>query len=134
MLYSIDTVPRILYERDNDATTGTAGPAGADGIRRTVNPDGLCVDADGSPSSARDLAGRPGAPLQPGGVRDRLRVPSLHTTCASSPAPNPRPGHHDPDQDLDDGARARFPLAAGDVTVDPGYRGLALPGGLVTPQ
>ncbi|WP_169952307.1 SMP-30/gluconolactonase/LRE family protein [Microbispora sp. H11081] len=66
-LYSIDSVPRVVWERAYDPVTGQAGPRRelfrlADGM-----PDGMCADADGNLWIAvygggrvecRDLGGR----------------------------------------------------------------------------
>ncbi|MES1212301.1 MAG: SMP-30/gluconolactonase/LRE family protein, partial [Leifsonia sp.] len=113
LLYSIDTVPRILYERDYDASTGTAGPrrvliAFDDG----VNPDGMCVDADGGLWVAIWGGGQVRR-YTPAGVLDRtIEVPSPHTTCVAFAGPELATlVITTATKDLDDAARARFPLA-----------------------
>lgn len=46
VLYSIDSVPGIVYARDYDPATGAAGPR-HEVLRTGGLPDGMCVDAEG---------------------------------------------------------------------------------------
>jgi len=125
-LYSIDTVPRLVYARDYDAATGSAGP------RRVVlaldeglNPDGMCVDADGQLWIA--LWGRGEVRrYTPDGVLTRtIAVPSPHTTCVTFAGPAlSTMVITTATKDLTDGDLARFPLAGRLFTIDAGVRGL----------
>jgi sugar lactone lactonase YvrE len=129
VLYSIDTVPRILDERDYDASTGTAGPRRVlIAFDEGINPDGMCVDADGGLWVAIWGSGQVRR-YTPAGVLDRtIEVPSPHTTCVAFAGPELATlVITTATKDLDDAARARFPLAGRLFTVDAGVRGLPLP-------
>jgi sugar lactone lactonase YvrE len=128
-LYSIDTVPRILYQRDYDASTGTAGPRRVLlALDEGVNPDGMCVDADGCLWVAIWGKGEVRR-YTPDGVLDRtIEIPAPHTTCVAFAGPGLATlVITTATKDLDDEALGRSPLSGRLFTVDAGVRGLPLP-------
>lgn len=129
MLYSIDTVPRILYERDYDASTGTAGPRRVLlALDEGINPDGMCVDADGCLWVAIWGKGEVRR-YTPDGVLDRtIEVPAPHTTCVAFAGLGLATlVITTATKDLDDEALGSSPLSGRLFTVDAGVRGLPLP-------
>jgi sugar lactone lactonase YvrE len=129
VLYSIDTVPRIVYERDYDSATGTAGPRRVLlALDEGVNPDGMCVDADGQLWIAIWGAGQVRR-YSPEGVLTRtIDVPSPHTTCVTfAGADLSTMVITTATKGLDDDDLARSPLSGRLFTVDAGVRGLPLP-------
>jgi len=127
VLYSIDTVPRRVYARDYDAATGTAGPRRVLlALDEGVNPDGMCVDADGQLWIA--IWGRGEVRrYTPDGVLTRtIELPSPHTTCVTFAGPDlSTMVITTATKDLGDDELARFPLAGRLFTVDSGVRGIA---------
>jgi len=126
-LYSIDTVPRLVYARDYDTATGTAGP------RRVVlaldegfNPDGMSVDADGQLWIALWGRGEVRRYTPDGALTRTISVPSPHTTCVTFAGPElSTMVITTATKDLGDDDLSRFPLAGRLFTVDAGVRGLA---------
>ena len=127
VLYSIDTIPRIVYARDYDAAAGTAGPRRVlVAFDEGVNPDGMCVDADGQLWIA--IWGRGEVRrYTPDGVLTRtIELPSPHTTCVTFAGPDlSTMVITTATKDLGDDDLARFPLAGRLFTLDAGIRGLA---------
>lgn len=126
VLYSIDTVPRIVYARDYDATTGTAGPRRVLlALEEGVNPDGMCVDADGGLWIAIWGGGQVRC-YSPDGVLTRtIAVPSPNTSCVAFAGPDlSTMVITTATKDLGDDELARLPLAGRLFTVDAGVRGL----------
>ncbi|MEO6117157.1 MAG: SMP-30/gluconolactonase/LRE family protein [Pseudolysinimonas sp.] len=126
VLYSIDTVPRVLYARDYDAATGTAGP------RRTliafddgVFPDGMCVDADGQLWVAIWGGGQVRRYTPYGVLTRTIEVPAPHTSCvAFAGADLSTMVITTARKDLDDDQLAASPLSGRLFTLDAGVRGL----------
>lgn len=87
LLYSVDSVPGIVWVRSYDATGGVAGPR-REWLRITDGlPDGLCADADGHLWIAVWGAGevrRFTPDARPAGV---LTVPAPHTTSVAFVGP-----------------------------------------------
>lgn len=83
LLYSVDSVPRVVWVRSYDAATGATGPR-REWLRITDgNPDGLCADADGHLWIAVWGAGevrRYTPDARPAGV---VTVPAPHTTSVA---------------------------------------------------
>ncbi|MEO7720372.1 MAG: SMP-30/gluconolactonase/LRE family protein [Pseudolysinimonas sp.] len=126
VLYSIDTVPRIVYARDYNVTTGTAGPRRVlIALEEGVNPDGMCVDADGRLWIAIWGGGQVRC-YSPDGVLTRtIEVPSANTSCVAFAGPDlSTMVITTATKDLGDDELARSPLAGRLFTVDAGVRGL----------
>jgi sugar lactone lactonase YvrE len=129
VLYSIDTVPRMLYARDYDVASGTAGP------RRVllafdegVYPDGMCVDADGQLWIAIWGGGQVRRYTPEGVLTRTIEVPSPHTSCVAFAGDDlATMVITSATKDLTDDQLVQFPLAGRLFTVDAGVRGLALP-------
>ena len=129
VLYSIDTVPRVLYARDYDARAGTAGPRRVlIAFDEGVYPDGMCVDADGRLWVAIWGGGQVRR-YSPEGVLTRtIEVPAPHTTCVAFAGPDlATMVITTATKDLDDDQLAEFPLSGRLFTLDAGVRGLPLP-------
>ncbi len=126
VLYSIDTVPRRVYSRDYDATTGMAGPRRlAIALGEGVNPDGMCVDADGQLWIAIWGRGEVRRYTPDGELTRTIEVPSPHTTCVTFAGPDlSTMVITTATKDLGDDELARFPLAGCLFTLDAGVRGL----------
>jgi sugar lactone lactonase YvrE len=136
VLYSIDTVPRVLYARDYDATTGTAGRRRVlIAFDEGVNPDGMCVDADGYLWVAIWGGGQVRR-YTPDGVLDRtIEVPAPHTTCVAFAGPDlATMVITSATKDLSGEQLAQHPLSGRLFTVDAGVRGLPLPWWSGAPQ
>ncbi len=128
-MYSIDTVARVLYARDYDARTGTAGP------RRVliefdegVYPDGMCVDADGQLWVAIWGCGQVRRYTPEGVLTRTIEIPAPHTSCvAFAGADLATMVVTTATKDLDDDQLAQFPLSGRLFTLDAGVNGLPLP-------
>jgi sugar lactone lactonase YvrE len=83
-LYSIDTIPRLIYARDYDRRSGRAGPRHVLVVLdEGANPDGMCVDVDGYLWVAI-WGGGEVRRYSPAGVFDRsIQVPAPHTSCVT---------------------------------------------------
>ena len=129
VLYSIDTVPRMLYARDYDATTGTAGPRRVlIAFDEGVYPDGMCVDAEGQLWVAIWGGGRVRRYTPEGVLTRRIEVPSPHTSCVAFAGPDlATMVITTARKDLDDDQLAEFPLSGRLFTLDAGVHGLPLP-------
>ena len=129
VMYSIDTVPRVLYARDYDASTGTAG------ARRVliafdegVYPDGMCVDADGQLWVAIWGGGQVRRYTPEGVLTRTIAIPAPHTSCVAFAGPDlATMVITTATKDLDDDQLAQFPLSGRLFTLDAGVRGLPLP-------
>ena len=126
MLYSIDTVPRLVYARDYDAATGTAGPRRVlIAFDEGVNPDGMCVDADGQLWIAIWGGGQVRRYTPDGELTRTIEVPAPHTTCVTFAGPDlATMVITTATKDLSDDDLARHPLSGRLFTVDAGVRGL----------
>jgi sugar lactone lactonase YvrE len=129
VLYSIDTVPRVLYSRAYDSKTGTAGErhvlvAFVEG----VYPDGMCVDADGQLWVAIWGGGQVRRYTPEGVLTRTIEIPAPHTSCVAFAGPDlATMVVTTATKDLDDDQLAKFPLSGRLFTVDVGVRGLPLP-------
>lgn len=126
VLYSIDTVPRVVHAREYDAATGTAGPRRvAIALDEGVNPDGMCVDADGQLWIAIWGRGEVRRYTPDGELTRTISVPSPHTTCVTFAGPDlATMVITTATKDLGDDDLAAHPLAGRLFTVDAGVRGL----------
>ena len=129
VLYSIDTVPRIVYARDYDASTGTAGPRRvAFALEPGANPDGMCLDADGQLWIAIWGGGQVRRYTPDGMLTRTISVPAPHTTCVTFAGPDlATMVITTATKDLDDDELARSPLSGRLFTLGAGVRGLPLP-------
>jgi len=127
VLYSIDTIPRIVYARDYDAAAGTAGPRRVlVAFDEGVNPDGMCMDADGQLWIAIWGRGEVRRYTPEGVLTRTIELPSPHTTCVTFAGPDlSTMVITTATKDLGDDDLARFPLAGRLFTLDAGIRGLA---------
>jgi sugar lactone lactonase YvrE len=127
VLYSIDTVPRLVYARDYDAAAGSAGPRRVLlALDEGVNPDGMCVDADGQLWIAIWGRGEVRRYAPDGRLTRTIELPSPHTTCVTFAGPELRTMViTTATKGLGDDELARFPLAGRLFTLDAGVRGLA---------
>ena len=128
VLYSIDTVPRVLYARDYDARTGTAGPRLVlVAFDEGVYPDGMCVDADGQLWIAIWGGGQVRRYTPEGVLTRTIEIPAPHTSCVAFAGPGlATMVITTARKDLDNDELARFPLSGRLFTVDAGVRGLPL--------
>jgi len=126
VLYSIDTIPRLVYARDYDASTGTAGPRRVlIAFDEGVNPDGMCVDADGQLWIAIWGGGQVRRYAPSGELTRTITVPAPHTTCVTFAGPElTTMVITTATKDLSDDDLARHPLSGRLFTVDAGVRGL----------
>jgi sugar lactone lactonase YvrE len=129
VLYSIDTVPRAVFAREYDATTGTAGPRRVlIAFESGVNPDGMCVDADGCLWVAIWGAGQVRRYSPDGTLIRTIEVPAPHTTCVAFAGPElATMVITTATKDLSPEQLAEYPLSGRLFTVDAGVRGLPLP-------
>jgi len=126
VLYSIDTVPRVVYARDYDAATGTAGSRRVlIAFDEGVHPDGMCVDADGQLWIAIWGGGQVRRYTPDGELTRTIEVPSPHTTCVTFAGPDlTTMVITTATKGLDDDELAQWPLSGRLFTVDAGVRGL----------
>jgi len=126
VLYSIDTIPRVVHARDYDAATGTAGPRRvAFALDEGVNPDGMNVDAEGQLWIAIWGRGEVRRYTPDGELTRTLSLPSPHTTCVTFAGPDlATMVITTATKDLSDDDLAAHPLAGRLFTVDAGVRGL----------
>jgi sugar lactone lactonase YvrE len=126
VLYSIDTVPRIVYARDYDVASGTAGPRRVlIALDEGVHPDGMCVDADGQLWIAIWGRGEVRRYTPDGELTRTIEVPSPHTTCVTFAGPElATMVITSATKGLGRDELARHPLAGRLFTVDAGLRGL----------
>jgi len=126
VLYSIDTVPRVVHARDYDASTGTAGPRRvAIALEEGANPDGMCVDADGQLWIAIWGRGEVRRYTPDGELTRTISVPAPHTTCVTFAGPDlATMVITTATKDLGDDELAEFPLSGRLFTVDAGVRGM----------
>jgi sugar lactone lactonase YvrE len=83
LLYSTDTVPGVIWERDYDAETGSSGPR-----RQYLHiddgyPDGICVDALGNVWVAIWGGGEVRSFSPAGILRDRVHVAAPHVSSVA---------------------------------------------------
>ena len=126
VLYSIDTVPRIVYARDYDAATGTVGPRRVlIALDEGVHPDGMSVDSDGQLWIAIWGGGQVRRYTPDGELTRTIEVPSPHTTCVTFAGPDlTTMVITTATKGLDDDELAQWPLSGRLFTVDAGVRGL----------
>jgi sugar lactone lactonase YvrE len=87
LLYSIDSVPGIVWVRSYDATTGATGPR-REWLRITDGlPDGLCADAEGHLWIAVWGAGEVRRFTPDGRPAGVVTVPAPHTTSVAFAGP-----------------------------------------------
>lgn len=124
-LYSVDTLPGVVWARDYDPVTGAVGPRrvhlSADVLRRAGDghPDGLCADADGNLWVALWGAGAVACFAPDGVVRHVVDVPAPHTSSVA--LVGPELGTllvTTASRDLDAPGRARHPDAGRLFTAD----------------
>lgn len=82
-MYSIDSVPGVVWRRDYDATTGATGRR--EEILRITDgvPDGMCVDCDGNLWIAIWGAGEVRRYTPDGDLTGIVSVPAPHTTSVA---------------------------------------------------
>jgi len=128
ILYSVDTLRRVVFARSYDAATGATGE------RRTIIevddgfPDGMCSDADGHLWIAVWGLGEVRRYTPEGAHARTIRVPAPHVSSVAFAGP-------DLDtlvittatQDLREEQLAAHPLSGKLFTVRPGVRGLPVP-------
>ncbi|MBW0092006.1 SMP-30/gluconolactonase/LRE family protein [Pseudonocardia sp. KRD-184] len=86
-LYSIDTIPGTIWQRDYDPETGAVGE------RRVLctvegSPDGMCVDADGRLWIALYDGGRVECRTPDGEVAGHVELDAPHPTCVAFAGPD----------------------------------------------
>lgn len=129
VMYSIDTVPRVLYARDYDVRTGTAGSRRVlipfdDG----VYPDGMCIDAEGQLWIAIWGGGQVRRYTPEGVLTRTIEIPAPHTSCVAFAGTDlSTMVITTARKDLDYDQLAEFPLSGRLFTLDAGVRGLPLP-------
>ena len=126
VLYSIDTIPRVVHARDYDAATGTTGPRRvAFALDEGVNPDGMCVDAEGQLWIAIWGRGEVRRYTPEGELTRTISLPSPHTTCVTFAGTDlATMVVTTATKDLGDADLAEHPLAGRLFTLDAGVRGL----------
>jgi sugar lactone lactonase YvrE len=126
VLYSIDTVPRIVYARHYDPSTGTAGERRVVmALDEGVNPDGMCVDAEGQLWIAIWGRGEVRRYTPEGELTRTIAVPAPHTTCVTFAGPDlATMVITTATKGLGDDDLAKHPLSGRLFTVDAGVRGL----------
>jgi len=126
VLYSIDTVPRVVYARDYDATTSTAGPRRVlIALDEGVHPDGMSIDSEGQLWIAIWGGGQVRRYTATGELTRTIEVPSPHTTCVTFAGPDlATMVITTATKGLDDDELAQWPLSGRLFTVDAGVRGL----------
>jgi sugar lactone lactonase YvrE len=87
VLYSIDTIPGIIWARSYDVATGNAGVRIALVRLRDGFPDGLCVDTDGNLWVAIWGAGEVRCYTPMGEHRATVTVPAPHTSSVAFVGP-----------------------------------------------
>ena len=127
-LYSIDTVPGVVWVRDYDPTTGAVGP------RRVLfpvsdgSPDGMCVDADGNLWIAIWGRGRVECRDPGGSLLATVEVAAPNTSSVAFAGPEldvlviTTANEH-----LTSDEQARYPDSGRLFMVRPGVRGRATP-------
>ncbi|MEU7887767.1 SMP-30/gluconolactonase/LRE family protein [Microbispora bryophytorum] len=124
-LYSIDSTPHVVWERDYDAATGRTGPR-RELFRLTEGmPDGMCVDAEGNLWIAVFGGGRVECRDPGGRLLATVEVGAPNVTCPAFAGPDldvlvitTSAGGVDP---------AEHPGAGRLFTAEVGVRGLATP-------
>ncbi|WP_213815644.1 SMP-30/gluconolactonase/LRE family protein [Glaciihabitans sp. dw_435] len=88
LLYSIDTVPGIVWVRDYDAATGAVGDR-REHVRVTDgHPDGMCADAYGNLWIAIWGAGEVRSYSPTGAILDTVRVAAPHPSSVAFAGPD----------------------------------------------
>ena len=129
VLYSIDTVPRIVYARDYDARSGTAEARRVLlALDEGVNPDGMCLDAEGQLWIAIWGRGQVRRYTPEGVLTRTIEVPAPHTSCVAFAGPDlATMVITTATKGLGADQLAEFPLSGRLFTIDAGVRGLPLP-------
>ena len=125
-MYSIDTVRRVVNVRDYDPRSGTAGPRRVLlALDEGVNPDGMCLDAEGFLWIAIWGGGQVRR-YSSEGVFDRaIDVPAPHTSSVAFAGPDlATMVITTATKGMSEEQLARFPLSGRLFTVDAGVRGL----------
>lgn len=87
LMYSVDTVPGIVWARPYDPATGEVGPRREHLGFEDENPDGIAVDAAGNLWVALWGAGRVRCLAPDGAVLHTVEVPAPHTTSVTFAGP-----------------------------------------------
>jgi sugar lactone lactonase YvrE len=126
VLYSVDTLDGVVYQRPYDPATGTAG---ARSVLLTISdgsPDGLCLDREGHLWIAIWGAGQVRRYAPDGRLVTTIEVPAPHTSCVAFAGPALETMViTTATQDMTDDQLAAYPLAGRVFTVEPGVPGLA---------
>jgi sugar lactone lactonase YvrE len=88
VLYSIDSVPGVVYRRRWDPASGQAGPREVLARVSDGTPDGMCVDAEGRLWVALYGAGQVHCLLPDGTLVGAVDVPAPHTTSCAFVGPD----------------------------------------------
>lgn len=83
LLYSVDSIPGVVWVRSYDPATGATGPREAWLRMRDGTPDGLCVDAAGDVWIAAWGAGEVRRYSRAGELTGVVEVPAPHTTSVA---------------------------------------------------
>ncbi|RVX47679.1 sugar lactone lactonase YvrE [Nonomuraea polychroma] len=87
-LYSVDTLPGIVWVRDYDAATGKTGPRREAFVITDGKPDGICADADGNLWIANWGLGRVECRTRTGELLTVVEVDAPHTSCPAFAGPD----------------------------------------------
>ncbi len=90
ILYSVDTLRRVIFRRDYDAESGACGPRSVLLELSDAIPDGLTVDAEGALWLALWGAGEVRRYTPTGSLVGGVRLPVPNTTCPAFVGPDLR--------------------------------------------
>jgi sugar lactone lactonase YvrE len=128
ILYSIDTLRRVVFARPYDATTG------ATGVRRTLIefesgfPDGMCIDEQGHLWIATWGLGEVRRYSPDGALQQTIPVPAPHVSSVAFAGPElDTLVITTATQDLTAQQLSSYPFSGNVFTLKPGVRGLPVP-------
>ncbi|WP_040569052.1 SMP-30/gluconolactonase/LRE family protein [Microbacterium yannicii] len=128
VLYSVDTLRRVVFARSYDMVTGATGERRALIEFAEGFPDGMCSDEDGHLWIAMWGLGEVRRYTPDGEHQRTIRVPAPHVSSVAFAGPDPETlVITTATQDLTDEQLAAYPLSGKLFSTQPGVRGLPVP-------